>query len=152
MSEDFFPKEYGPDEVWTTEDGTEILIGDLSEEHAKNILRMLLKNRREEQDYFTKHILPQLDEMCDAVETIIIEIDRELDKQEQQQTAAIPPFGGRKTTPPSPERVEEIKQIIRDQLGGPNEMSESERSLTINRGMYELEQLFNTPPTPDASR
>lgn len=35
------------DEVWITADGKEIPIGDLTEPHAKNILRMLLREHRE---------------------------------------------------------------------------------------------------------
>lgn len=35
------------DEVWTTEDGRMIHIQDLEPEHAKNIIRMMLRNSRE---------------------------------------------------------------------------------------------------------
>lgn len=35
------------DEVWTTQDGTMIQIQDLSPEHARNIIRMMLRNERE---------------------------------------------------------------------------------------------------------
>ena len=35
------------DEVWTTKDGRKIAVGDMSEEHAKNILRLLIRQRRE---------------------------------------------------------------------------------------------------------
>ena len=41
----FDGKEY-PDEVWTTEKGEMILIQDLTEAHAKNIIRMMLLNER----------------------------------------------------------------------------------------------------------
>lgn len=34
------------DEVWTTEDGTMVLVQDLSPEHARNIIRMILRNSR----------------------------------------------------------------------------------------------------------
>ncbi len=34
------------DEEWTQRDGTKILVGNMSERHAKNTLRMLLKTRR----------------------------------------------------------------------------------------------------------
>lgn len=36
-----------PDEIWTTKEGDLINIQDLSEEHAKNIIRMMLRNNRE---------------------------------------------------------------------------------------------------------
>lgn len=39
-------KEY-PEEAWMTQDGRVIQIQDLTEDHAKNILRMLLRQRRE---------------------------------------------------------------------------------------------------------
>jgi hypothetical protein len=40
-------EEHGPDEIWTTRNGDKIKVGDLSEAHAKNILRMILKEERE---------------------------------------------------------------------------------------------------------
>lgn len=40
------------DETWVTEDGTEILVGDLTEDHAKNILRMILKDQRKRNEFF----------------------------------------------------------------------------------------------------
>ena len=36
------------DEVWTKEDGTMIVCQDLELEHAKNIIRMILRNEREQ--------------------------------------------------------------------------------------------------------
>ena len=38
------------DEVWTTQDGTPLLIQDIEEAHCRNILRMLLRKRRESAD------------------------------------------------------------------------------------------------------
>lgn len=35
-----------PDEIWVTEFGETYHVQDLTEEHAKNVLRMLLRNRR----------------------------------------------------------------------------------------------------------
>lgn len=35
-----------PEETWTTEDGRKIQVRDLSPEHAKNIIRMILRNQR----------------------------------------------------------------------------------------------------------
>jgi hypothetical protein len=40
------------DEVWTKEDGTMIACQDLDPEHAKNIIRMYLRQTRETQKYF----------------------------------------------------------------------------------------------------
>ena len=34
------------DEVWVTRDGRRIPVGELTEDHAKDILRMILKNKR----------------------------------------------------------------------------------------------------------
>lgn len=61
-----------PDEIWTTEDGRQIAISDLSEEHAKDILRMLIKQEREEKDYYNTHILPQLNGVIDSLDDMII--------------------------------------------------------------------------------
>lgn len=36
------------DEVWVTKDGREILVGDMTESHAKNALRMLIRKARKE--------------------------------------------------------------------------------------------------------
>jgi hypothetical protein len=46
MFTSFDGKEY-VDEVWTKEDGTMISCQDLEPEHAKNIIRMMLRNERE---------------------------------------------------------------------------------------------------------
>ena len=43
----FDGKEY-TDEVWTKEDGTMIACQDLELDHAKNIIRMILRNEREQ--------------------------------------------------------------------------------------------------------
>jgi hypothetical protein len=48
------------DEIWVTEDGTKIAVGNLSEEHAKNILRMILRTTRERDDFIRNTILPGL--------------------------------------------------------------------------------------------
>jgi hypothetical protein len=58
------------DEIWITEDGTQILVGDLTEAHAKNILRMILRHRREEREAMQevfKAVAPQLNEMIDMI-------------------------------------------------------------------------------------
>lgn len=34
------------DEVWVTRDGRQLLVGKMTEEHAKNALRMILRKRR----------------------------------------------------------------------------------------------------------
>ena len=38
------------DEEWITKDGKKIMVGDMTEEHAKNVLRMLLRRRRDGED------------------------------------------------------------------------------------------------------
>jgi len=35
-----------PEETWVTEDGRHILVKDLEPEHARNIIRMILRNQR----------------------------------------------------------------------------------------------------------
>jgi chemotaxis regulatin CheY-phosphate phosphatase CheZ len=35
-----------PDEIWKCQDGRLIAVGDMTEAHAKNALRMILRNRR----------------------------------------------------------------------------------------------------------
>ena len=37
------------EEYWTTKDGRKIAVGDMTEEHLKNTLRMILRKRREEE-------------------------------------------------------------------------------------------------------
>lgn len=39
------------DEQWTMKDGKEIAVSDMSEEHVKNILRMLIRLQRERELY-----------------------------------------------------------------------------------------------------
>lgn len=34
------------DEIWTTRDGTRIAVGDMTEGHVRNALRMILRNQR----------------------------------------------------------------------------------------------------------
>jgi len=34
------------DEIWTMKDGSKIQVGEMTEDHAKNALRMVLRNRR----------------------------------------------------------------------------------------------------------
>ena len=48
------------DEIWTTEDGTKIPVANLSEDHAKNILRMILRSERERREFFKTKLLPEL--------------------------------------------------------------------------------------------
>ena len=56
------------DEIWTTEDGTQIAIGDLTENHAKNILRMIIKQKREKDEFFRKEILPKISGMLEELQ------------------------------------------------------------------------------------
>jgi septum formation topological specificity factor MinE len=37
-----------PDEIWKCQDGRLVAVGDMTEAHAKNALRMILRNRREQ--------------------------------------------------------------------------------------------------------
>jgi hypothetical protein len=48
-----------PDEVWFTKENEMIQIQDLSEAHAKNILRMMIRQRRAAQE-FLKATLPEM--------------------------------------------------------------------------------------------
>lgn len=41
------------DEVWTKADGAEILVSKMTEQHAKNALRSLIRKARERQDRAT---------------------------------------------------------------------------------------------------
>jgi hypothetical protein len=36
------------DEIWTTQDGRQIPVGEMNVEHLRNVLRMILRNRRRE--------------------------------------------------------------------------------------------------------
>jgi hypothetical protein len=36
-----------PDEMWKCQDGRLIAVGDMTEAHAKNVLRMILRNNRQ---------------------------------------------------------------------------------------------------------
>lgn len=48
------------DEVWVMEDGTKIPVSELTEAHAKSILRMILRRNRMDSEHFEEHILPKL--------------------------------------------------------------------------------------------
>lgn len=50
------------DEIWKTRDGREIPVGELGEEHAKNILRMLIRKRRERQMERLNALVSKLDD------------------------------------------------------------------------------------------
>ena len=39
------------DLIWHTKDGKEIPVNELTEEHAKNIVRMILREKQNEDDY-----------------------------------------------------------------------------------------------------
>lgn len=58
-----------PEETWITEDGREILVKNLEPEHAKNIIRMVIRNQREnEREY---------QQMIAALEMIFAQNERE---------------------------------------------------------------------------
>lgn len=42
------------DEIWTTRDGRKIAVGDMDEQHVRNTLRMILRNRRRMQERVEK--------------------------------------------------------------------------------------------------
>jgi hypothetical protein len=42
------------DEVWVTRDGRRMLVGDMGENHVRNTLRMILRNRRKVREQFEK--------------------------------------------------------------------------------------------------
>lgn len=63
-----------PDEVWTTKEGEMLLIQDLSPEHARNIIRLLLRNEREKQ--------AMMEEILDKV---MSEVQEDLDTEEIQE-------------------------------------------------------------------
>jgi hypothetical protein len=48
------------EEIWETEDGTQIPIAELSEEHAKNILRMIIRVTREKRMFVEQMLVPAL--------------------------------------------------------------------------------------------
>jgi hypothetical protein len=53
------------DEIWVCQDGRRLAVGEMTEEHAKNTLRMILRNRRRRReakvDLAFEH-LPDFDE------------------------------------------------------------------------------------------
>jgi hypothetical protein len=65
----FDGKEY-LDEVWTTEQGEMILVQDLSESHVRNVVRMMLRNERLQQQEL-------LEKLQDLMEVGMDEIDEE---------------------------------------------------------------------------
>lgn len=75
------------DEVWTTEDGTMKLIQDLEPEHARNIIRMMLRNERkagEQIDSLVQEMVAELEE------SILSEEDREWDEMEPLFPETVP--------------------------------------------------------------
>lgn len=49
-----------PDEIWVAEDGTEILVGELTEDQAKDALRSILMRARLDYEHFAQNVLPTL--------------------------------------------------------------------------------------------
>lgn len=60
--------EVANDELWVTENGEMKLIQDLTESHAKNILRMLIKQDRETREVIGKFLMSGI--VADAVDII----------------------------------------------------------------------------------
>jgi len=63
MSDSNEPK----DEIWTTEDGRNIPVEELSEAHAKQILRMILRRNRLDREHFEQNILPKLQDKLSSI-------------------------------------------------------------------------------------
>ena len=68
-----------PDEIWVTRDGRQIPVGELSEEHAKNIIRMILRAQRLELERFKKDILPMIEKEINVIFTDIETEKSEID-------------------------------------------------------------------------
>ena len=56
-----------PEETWETFDGRKILVKDLEPEHAKNIIRMILRSNKQDMD--------GVHAMAEALETLIAQIE-----------------------------------------------------------------------------
>ena len=70
------------DEVWTKQDGTLIACQDLEPEHAKNIIRMLLRNDRERQKLTL--------EIMNAMQAMHLDLEDE-DNNSEERTADLEP-------------------------------------------------------------
>lgn len=60
-------KQEPADETWITEAGERILVGDLTEDHAKNILRMILKDERQRRDFFENEMVPKIESLMEQL-------------------------------------------------------------------------------------
>lgn len=80
-------KEQPKDETWVMQDGTRVLVGDLTEDEVKDILRMILKEQRERAEHFEQHILPQIGNIISAMsEGGFTEIEISSDPREQMDS------------------------------------------------------------------
>jgi len=70
-----------PDEVWITEDQRMILVQDLEPEHARNILRMILRQEREVRDRMEQLMTHIIEAAEDAVNDSLDEDDSPPDGQ-----------------------------------------------------------------------
>jgi hypothetical protein len=59
-----------PDEIWKCQDGRLIAVGDMTEAHAKNALRMILRNNRQR-----RALQADLDRLEESL-TAMVEEDR----------------------------------------------------------------------------
>ena len=87
----FDGKEYA-DEVWTKEDGTMIACQDLELDHAKNIIRMILRNEREQRK--------AQQEMMESLQQAMAQISSTVNEGEEQDD--LPPW---MTDAPEADRV-----------------------------------------------
>lgn len=71
-----------PDELWLTQDGTPILVQDLSEAHCKNILRMILRNQKEDAATLEHALVDMINALGDAsgpdiqMRTVVLDQDQ----------------------------------------------------------------------------
>lgn len=68
-------KQHGPDEVWIMDDGTRVPVNELTEAQAKDIIRRIIKEDREELDYFHTQILPQLADVLESLDEVNSQLD-----------------------------------------------------------------------------
>jgi len=62
-----------PDEIWTTEKGDMVCIQDLDPEHAKNVLRMMLRQEREQRMMIQAALRRLADEVADDNDDATVE-------------------------------------------------------------------------------
>lgn len=56
------------DEIWVTRDGREILVGDMTEEHVRNTLRMIIRVNRERRERSIIQLIGKIENIPDEWE------------------------------------------------------------------------------------